>query len=457
MADHKNDRKRQALTTTIAAIATPSGRGGIGVIRLSGASAFTVAESFCGSLPAPRHASYKKFTDSSGVIIDDGLVICFPAPHSFTGEDVVELQVHGSPVALDELLQECIQSGAVSARPGEFSERAFLNGRIDLVQAESIADLIDSRTRSAARSAQQSLQGEFSRRINHIRDQLVELRKYIEAAIDFTDEDIDLLKNDKLGDQNRLIVGELDSLLERAQQGRLLHDGVTLVLAGPPNAGKSSLLNALSQMESAIVSEIPGTTRDVIRETISLGGLPVTVLDTAGLRVATDTIESEGIRRAQQAMAQADYVLLVVEDGMDKDQLDNLWSQLPNPEAASLILNKADMSGGTVGVMEINGTDAVRISAKYQRGMDELTRHICQRLHFADPTEDAFIARRRHIEALQQAREFAQQAVVQLEAGMGDLMAEDLRLSLDALASITGEFVADDLLGEIFSSFCIGK
>ena len=457
MADHKNDRKRQTLTTTIAAIATPGGRGGIGVIRLSGPSAFSVAESLCGSLPAPRHASHKKFTDSSGVIIDDGLVIRFPAPHSFTGEDVVELQAHGSPVALDALLQECIQSGAVSARPGEFSERAFLNGRIDLVQAESIADLIDSRTRSAARSAQQSLQGEFSRRINHIRDRLIELRKYIEAAIDFTDEDIDLLKNDKLAEQNRIIVDELDSLLERAQQGRLLHDGVILVLAGPPNAGKSSLLNALSQMESAIVSDIPGTTRDVIRETISLGGLPVTVLDTAGLRVASDTIESEGIRRAQQAMAQADYVLLVVEDGMDQDQVDDLWSQLPNPEAASLVFNKADMSGATVGVMEINGMDAVRISAKYQKGLDELTRHICQRLHFADPAEDAFIARRRHIEALQQARAFAQQAIVQLQAGLGDLMAEDLRLSLDALSEITGEFVADDLLGEIFSSFCIGK
>ena len=457
MADHKNDRKRQTLTTTIVAVATPGGRGGIGVIRLSGPSAFTVAESLCGSLPAPRYASYKKFTDSAGVIIDDGLVIYFPAPHSFTGEDVVELQAHGSPVALDALLQECIQSGAVSARPGEFSERAFLNGRIDLVQAESIADLIDSRTRSAARSAQQSLQGEFSRQINHIREQLIELRKYIEAAIDFTDEDIDLLKNDKLGAQNKAIVDELDSLLERAQQGRLLHDGVTLVLAGPPNAGKSSLLNALSQMESAIVSEIPGTTRDVIRETISLGGLPVTVLDTAGLRVASDTIESEGIRRAQQAMEQADYVLLVVEAGMDQDQVNDLWSQLPNPEAASLILNKADISGDAVGVMEINGMDAVRISAKYLKGLDELARHICQRLHFADPTEEAFIARRRHIEALQQAREYAQQAIVQLEAGLGDLMAEDLRLSLDALSTITGEFVADDLLGEIFSSFCIGK
>lgn len=457
MADHKNDRKRQALTTTIAAIATPSGRGGIGVIRLSGPSAFSVAQSLCGNLPAARHASYKKFTGSSGVIIDDGLVVCFPGPHSFTGEDVVELQVHGSPVALDTLLQECIQSGAISARPGEFSERAFLNGRIDLVQAEAIADLIDSRTRSAARSAQQSLQGEFSRRINHIRDQLIELRKYIEAAIDFTDEDIDFLKNDKLAEQNRAIVQELDGLLERAQQGRLLHDGITLVLAGPPNAGKSSLLNALSQMDSAIVSDIPGTTRDVIRETISLGGLPVTVLDTAGLRVATDTIESEGIRRAQQAMAQADYVLLVVEDGMEQGQIENLWSQLPNPETASLVLNKADMSGGDVGVIENNDVDTVRISAKYQNGMDVLTQHICQRLHFAEPAEDAFIARRRHIEALQQARDFAQQAVVQLQAGLGDLMAEDLRLSLDALVEITGEFVADDLLSEIFSSFCIGK
>ena len=457
MADHKNDRKRQALTTTIAAIATPGGRGGIGVIRLSGPSAFSVAELLCGKLPAPRYASYKKFTDSSGVIIDDGLVICFPAPHSFTGEDVVEIQAHGSPVALDTLLQECMQAGATSARPGEFSERAFLNGRIDLVQAESIADLIDSRTRSAARSAQQSLQGEFSRQINEIRDQLIELRKYIEAAIDFTDEDIDLLKNDKLAEQNTNIVDAIGSLLERAQQGRLLHDGVTLVLAGPPNAGKSSLLNALSQMESAIVSDIPGTTRDVIRETISLGGLPVTVLDTAGLRVASDSIESEGIRRAQQAMAQADYVLLVVEDGLEQDQIEQLWSQVPNPESASLILNKADKSGGDIGVIKQNGIDSIRISVKYQKGLDDLTQHICKRLHFTEPTEQAFIARRRHIEALQQTRKYAQQAIVQLQSGMGDLMAEDLRLSLQALTEITGEFVADDLLGEIFSSFCIGK
>ncbi|MBE9515890.1 MAG: tRNA uridine-5-carboxymethylaminomethyl(34) synthesis GTPase MnmE [Proteobacteria bacterium] len=457
MADHENGRKRQALTTTIAAIATPAGRGGVGIIRLSGPTSKKIAEKLCGQLAEPRYAAYRQFTDGAGVVIDDGLVIYFPCPHSFTGEDVVEFQVHGSPVGLDILLERCLALGAVAARPGEFSERAFLNGRIDLVQAEAIADLIDSRTRGAARSAQRSLQGEFSNRINNIRELLIELRKVIEASIDFTDEDIDFLKDTKLVKQNDNIIDKLDQLLKQAEYGRLMHDGITLVIVGPPNVGKSSLLNALSKMESAIVSETPGTTRDVIRETISLDGLPVTVLDTAGLRATSDSIESEGIRRAQNAMQQADYILLVMEDGVSQKDIDELWVQLPNPDAACLVLNKADIMGNPVGQLKDYHRPAVRISVKNNEGLESLSQQVCEHLQFTDHSEDSFIARRRHIDALGRARDYAQQAATQLQAGLGDLVAEDLRLALDVLGEITGEYRADDLLGEIFSSFCIGK
>lgn len=460
MADYKNDRKRSAQVesiTTIVATATATGRGGVGIVRLSGPESRSIALQLCESLPPARQAAYRQFHDSQNKLIDDGLLIYFPAPHSFTGEDVVELQVHGSPATLDMLVEACIELGAVAARAGEFSERAFLNGRIDLVQAEAIADLIDSRTRSAARAAQRSLQGEFSAQVNEIRDEIIQLRKYVEASIDFTDEDIDFLKDEKLVMQTESIITMLSRLLGRAEQGRLLHDGITLVIAGPPNAGKSSLLNALSQMDSAIVSEIPGTTRDVIRETISLDGLPVTVLDTAGLRTSVDEIESEGIRRARDAMDKSDYVLLVMEDGSGMEDIDLMWSQVSDKEQVTLVLNKADLTKADTGVLEDFSYPAVRVSVKNRAGLKELTRHLHEKLRFQEAGENSFIARRRHVEALKRAEKFSRQALLQLHAGLGDLMAEDLRQAMESLGEITGAYSTDDLLGEIFSSFCIGK
>ncbi|MDH5631406.1 MAG: tRNA uridine-5-carboxymethylaminomethyl(34) synthesis GTPase MnmE [Gammaproteobacteria bacterium] len=458
MADNTNDRSRQRLSqSTIVAIATPPGRGGVGILRLSGPDAISIASKVAGPAPVARMAAYRRFRDTSRHIIDDGLFLVFPAPNSFTGEDVVELQCHGSPVALDMLQQLCLDLGAELAAPGEFSERAFLNGRIDLVQAEAIADLIDSRTRSAARSAQRSLQGEFSRRVNNLRDRLVDLRKYVEAAIDFTDEDIDFLNTHDLPAKLAEIMRDVDELLAQAENGRLLHDGITIVLAGPPNAGKSSLLNCLAHMDAAIVSSVPGTTRDVIRESISIDGLPITLLDTAGLRLANDEIESEGIRRAQKAMETADHVLLLTEDGTSEDDVNILISQLADPARATLVLNKIDISGRNPGTHHFRGITAIALSVQTGSGISELKQRIRSLFHTDEIGEATFIARRRHIDALNRARSSTNNAKVQLQAGMGDLMAEDLRQAQNALAEITGEFVADDLLGEIFSSFCIGK
>lgn len=460
MADYSNDRRREAsiaAEATIVAIATAAGRGGVGIVRLSGPASYTIASHICNSMPSPRHAAYRQFVDQADEIIDDGLVIYFPAPSSFTGEDVIEFQIHGSTTTLDMLVERCIQLGARAARAGEFSERAFLNGRIDLVQAEAIADLIDSRTRNAARAAHRSLQGEFSSKIQQIRHEIIQLRKYVEAAIDFTDEDIDFLDNEKLVKNIAAVKSQLQTLLASAEQGRLLHDGITMVIAGPPNAGKSSLLNYLSQMESAIVSDIPGTTRDVIREHINLNGLPVTILDTAGLRLAADEIESEGIRRARKAMEQADIVLLVMEDGTADSDIENMYAQIPGSSQVCIVLNKADLSHNSIGVTESGKRVAVRVSVKTEQGLDQLTRHIHEKLKVHDLAESSFMARRRHVEALKRALEHVQLAASQLDAGLGDLMAEDLRLSMEALSEITGEYRTDDLLGEIFSSFCIGK
>jgi tRNA modification GTPase len=444
---------------TIAAVATPPGRGGIGIVRVSGPAARRIAESLLGRLPRPRFATFAEFLGAAGQPIDQGLALFFPAPHSFTGEDVLELHGHGGPVVLDMVLDRALGLGARLARPGEFSERAFLNGKLDLAQAEAVADLIEAGSVSAARSALRSLEGEFSRRVHVLVEGLTRLRMFIEAAIDFPEEEgIDLLADARVLQELDVLETDIAQLLACTQQGVLLHDGMTVVLAGPPNAGKSSLLNALAQTESAIVSPIPGTTRDVLRERIHIDGMPLHIVDTAGLRASRDAIESEGIRRAREQMERADRILLVLDDdadaGVPADALDLLPPRLPR----TLIRNKIDLSGRDPGVAEGPGVVEIALSARTGAGLDDLRRHLKECMGFQPAGEGAFIARRRHLDAIRRAQEHLARGKAQLKQSLaGELLAEDLRLAQQALSEITGEFTSDDLLGRIFSSFCIGK
>lgn len=443
---------------TIAAIATPPGRGGIGVLRISGPAVPGIAQQLLGTLPAPRRAQYAAFRDADGTLLDQGIALYFPAPGSFTGEAVLELQGHGGPVVMDMLLARVLALGTRLARPGEFSERAFLNDKLDLAQAEAIADLIDSGSTQAARAALRSLRGEFSARIAALVETLIALRMYVEAAIDFSDEELDFLHDGKVKERLDAIYMQFIALSDSAVQGSLLREGLTLVIAGQPNAGKSSLLNRLAGHEAAIVTAMPGTTRDLLREHISLDGLPLHIVDTAGLRDSGDAVEQEGVRRAWQAIASADRVLLVVDDSCGFTEVDvHLEQQFPPGIPVTRIFNKIDVSGRKVEQGAYGATTYVALSAKTGQGIELLRTHLKFAAGFHAINEDSFIARRRHLDALRRARSHLETAQQQLQTRAGELLAEELRLTQHCLGEITGEFNNEDLLTRIFSSFCIGK
>jgi tRNA modification GTPase len=449
-----------STTDTIAAIATAAGRGGIGIVRVSGPSTQKIAQQILKIVPTPRQVNTAKFYAADGTIIDEGIALYFVAPHSFTGEDVLELQGHGGAMVLDQVLKRTIECGACLARPGEFSERAFLNDKIDLAQAEAIADLIDASSEQAARAAMRSLQGEFSKKINQLVEQLIYLRTYVEASIDFPEEEIDFLSDGKVQQQLEQIKTQLAAVLATAQQGILLKEGITVVIAGKPNAGKSSLLNCLSERDSAIVTEIAGTTRDVLREHIQIDGLPLHVLDTAGLRHSEDRVEQEGIRRAWQEISKADLILLVIDSTDDEiNNTDYLAKNYPDIFALNkpiiIIFNKIDLVDRR---STLRVPLQVALSAKTGTGISELKQAIKQQVGFQPHNENNFLARRRHLDALERAQKYLQQGSIQLtEQRAGELLAEDLRQVQNCLNEITGEFTSDDLLGKIFSSFCIGK
>lgn len=450
-------------TDTIAAVATAPGRGGVGVIRISGPKVAEIADAVLGGLPEARYASFRRFRNQAGSVVDEGVALYFPAPNSFTGEDVLELQGHGGPVILDALLRALVELGVRLARPGEFSERAFLNDKIDLAQAEAIADLIDASSEQAARCALRSLQGEFSQRIHALTEGLIQLRIYVEAAIDFPEEEIDFLADSKVGEDLQALIDQLQVIFAEAQQGALIQEGMTVVIAGKPNAGKSSLLNALSGRESAIVTDIEGTTRDVLRERIHLDGMPLHIIDTAGLRDSDDPVEQEGIRRAWQEIEKADQILFVIDSNQPysldpRDNWPEYFARFPERDNITFVLNKVDLSGLATQVAEDQGHQVIPLSAKHNDGLQNLTKHLKDCMGYSGAGEGSFTARRRHIQALQQAQQLLNNGQQQLQqAAAGELLAEDLRLAQQALGEITGEFTTDDLLGRIFSSFCIGK
>lgn len=440
---------------TIAAQATPPGRGGIGIIRVSGPATQKIAMTMLGKLPQPRHAHYQQFKDQHAEVIDEGVALFFSAPHSFTGEDVLELHGHGGPVVMDRLLKSVLHAGARLANPGEFSERAFLNNKIDLAQAEAIADLIAASSEEAARSALRSLQGEFSQRIHQLLDALIMLRKWVEACIDFPEEEIDFLKEERIKTDLTNIITQVEAVLAAAKQGTLLQEGMTVVIAGKPNVGKSSLLNQLSGKNAAIVTEIAGTTRDVLREYISIDGMPLHIVDTAGLHHTDDVVEQEGMRRAKQEIANADMLLYMFEgEAPDVQALADIAHDLPKV----LIKNKIDLTAEPPEKIATTMYTTIKLAAKTGAGIDLLKTYLKEFMGYQKAPEGVFIARRRHLTALTNAKKYLDNGCAQLRANCaGELLAEDLRLAQNALAQITGEFSADDLLGEIFSSFCIGK
>jgi tRNA modification GTPase len=455
-------------TDTITAQATAPGRGGVGIIRVSGPKAKEVAHALVPCELTPRQAAYTSFIDSKKTVIDQGIALFFKGPNSFTGEDVLELQGHGGQVVMDMLINAVLATGCARlANPGEFSEQAFLNDKLDLAQAEAIADLIDASSQQAARSALRSLQGEFSTQIQTLSDQIIHLRMYVEAAIDFPEEEIDFLSDGKVSGDLSAIVQSLASVREQAKQGSLLREGMQVVIAGRPNAGKSSLLNALAGRESAIVTDIAGTTRDVLKEHIHIDGMPVHIIDTAGLRESPDKVEQIGIERAWQAISDADHVLFVV-DSTSTSIIDpfEIWPEfmqrLPVGIPVTVVRNKADLSTLDVGQSTVatqqGDISVINLSAKQGDGVDTLKSHLATTMGFDTTTEGQFIARRRHIDALDQANNHVTTGEQQLHDAMaGELLAEELRLAHQALCEITGEFTSDDLLGKIFSSFCIGK
>ncbi|GAA5524628.1 tRNA modification GTPase MnmE [Microbulbifer aestuariivivens] len=462
MIDPKNESSPQK--DTIAAVATAPGRGGIGVIRLSGPRSREIAGAICaGRELKPRYAHYSDFVHD-GQLLDQGIAVFFPGPNSFTGEDVVELQGHGGPVILDQLLQAMVALGARQARPGEFSERAFLNDKIDLAQAEAIADLIEAGSAQAARNAMRSLQGVFSEKIEDLVAQLTNLRIYVEASIDFPEEEIDFLADGKVAADIDALLGYLAAVQAQARQGSLLREGMSVAIAGRPNAGKSSLLNAIAGRDAAIVTDIAGTTRDILREQVHIDGMPLLFADTAGLRDSPDRVEQIGIQRAWQEIQGADRVLLVV----DAEQAHSLnpqsvWpeftARLPHPDKMTLVLNKIDLTDYSAGLQaHTDGVPVIAVSARTGAGLDALREHLKQCMGYSGAAEGTFSARRRHLEALERARLFIEQGAAQLhESGAGELLAEDLRMAQQALGEITGEVTADELLGKIFGSFCIGK
>ncbi|MDR5903912.1 tRNA uridine-5-carboxymethylaminomethyl(34) synthesis GTPase MnmE [Franzmannia qiaohouensis] len=447
---------------TIAALATPPGRGGVGIIRISGPLSSAIANAMVGHCPTPRRAHYGPFQGAEGNI-DEGIALYFAGPHSFTGEDVLELQGHGGPVIMDLLLERCVALGARLAKPGEFSERAFLNDKLDLAQAEAIADLIEASSRAAAENALRSLQGAFSQRVEALVQRLIELRMYVEAAIDFPEEEIDFLADGKVATMLAGVKDELAEVRAAANQGALMREGMSVVIAGRPNAGKSSLLNALTEQDTAIVTEIEGTTRDVLREHIHLDGMPLHIIDTAGLRDTPDAVEKIGVARAWEEIAKADRVLLLV-DATTTAATDpmEIWpefvARLADPGRLTLVRNKVDTSDEPAGLDDANATPVLRMSAKTGAGITSLKEHLKTVMGFTATTEGRFSARRRHLDALDRAKQALINGETQLAGyGAGELLAEDLRDAQQSLGEITGEFSADDLLGEIFGSFCIGK
>jgi len=448
-----------AIPDTIAAIATPPGNGGVGIIRLSGTIVPELAKQLINKPLQPRLAHYTAFLDHDGSTIDTGISLYFPAPASYTGEAVLELHAHGGSVVLNLLLKRALALGARLARPGEFTERAFLNGKLDLVQAEAVADLITATTEQSVRSAQKSMQGVFSHKVNALVEELTELRVYVEAAIDFVDEEIDFLTDGVVQARIVTLQQRISQIQQTARQGCLLRDGMSVVLAGKPNAGKSSLLNALAGHDAAIVTDIAGTTRDVLKESIQIDGMPLHIIDTAGLRdggKAADVVEQEGMRRARVEIAKADKVLLLM-DAREAEPQD-LLDSLPERLDVTRISNKIDLLGLAPALVQTDQGTHIYLSVKTGAGMDLLREHLKQSVGYRADADDVFIARSRHLQALNAAAEFIQSALQQLTFNQaGELVAEDLRQAQQHLAEITGEFSSDDLLGKIFSSFCIGK
>jgi len=467
-------------TETIVAAATPPGRGGIGIVRLSGPKVPEIAAVLLGELPAARLATFARFLDARHEPIDAGLALFFPAPASYTGEHVLELHAHGGPLVLEALIARALELGARRAQAGEFTQRAFLNDKLDLAQAEAIADLIDAGSREAARAAMRSLQGEFSAMVRGLTEAVIDLRTYVEAAIDFPEEEIDFLADRELTERFQALRAHFGGVLESARQGRLLRDGMTVVIAGRPNAGKSSLLNRLAGYDAAIVTAIPGTTRDVVRVPVAIDGMPLHVLDTAGLRHAGDPIEEEGMRRARAEIERADRVLFVIDAAEDPaaEAFREERARLPHDVPVTLVLNKCDLAvaqGAKVAPLAPGNEATVRkiaagdfshesappqlyVSALTGAGIEELRAHLKGCMGFQTVEGGSISARRRHLESLARAREHAEEAARQLtERRAGELVAEELRAAQTALGEITGEFTSEDLLGRIFAGFCIGK
>ena len=452
------------MSDTIAAIATAPGRGGIGIVRLSGPAAKTIGEKICQRQLQARLAQLSNFHEEQRTI-DQGIALFFPAPNSFTGEDVVELQGHGGPVILDLIVRTACSLGARPARPGEFSERAFLNDKLDLAQAEAVADLIASTTESAARGAMRSLQGDFSHAIDKLIHDVVSLRVFVEAAIDFPEEEVDFIGDGEVANRLSALKEQLALVQETTRQGTLLREGMKLVIAGRPNAGKSSLLNALTGQDNAIVTAIEGTTRDVLREHIQIDGMPLHIVDTAGLRESADLVEQEGIRRAWTEMQTADLILLVI-DGSAEDTLptdaDTIWPELhqhlPPSIPVTLVHNKCDLTMRPPSLQDASGGTVIELSAKSGEGLDLLRSHLKEAMGYRADVSTPYLARRRHLVALSRASEYLDLGQAQLDGlSAPELLAEDLRHCHDALGEITGSMSSDELLGEIFSSFCIGK
>jgi tRNA modification GTPase len=448
-------------TETIVAAATPPGRGGVGIVRISGPKAPEFAAIVLGELPLPRRATFARFLDGRQEPIDAGLALFFPAPHSYTGEHVLELQGHGGPLVLEALVARLVELGARRAQPGEFTQRAFLNDKLDLAQAEAVADIIDAGSKEAVRAAMRSLQGEFSNMVRGLTDAIIDLRTYVEAAIDFPEEEIDFLADRELTQRFQTVREHFEGVEQSARQGRLLREGMTVVIAGRPNAGKSSLLNRLAGYDAAIVTPIPGTTRDIVRERIDIDGMPLHILDTAGLRhAANDEVEAEGIRRAQVEMQRANRVLFVIDAAADpaaKAFLEER-SRLPSDVPVTLVFNKCDQAVGLPVADTISGPPRVTLSALTGEGLKALRTHLKTCMGYQTLDGGTVSARERHLDALTRARGHTEEAARQLqERRAGELVAEELRVAQQALNEITGEFTSDDLLGRIFSSFCIGK
>jgi tRNA modification GTPase len=446
---------KNSTQDTIAAIATPSGNGGVGIIRISGSLALDIASQLVNKPIHPRQALFTPFMDEDCTPIDSGILLYFPNPFSYTGEDTIELQGHGGVIVLNMLLKRVLSLGARLANPGEFTERAFLNNKLDLVQAEAVADLIESSTEQSVRSAQKSMQGVFSEQINELVEELTELRIYVEAAIDFVDEEIDFLSDGVVENKLIKIAEKIKQIQKIAQQGKLLRDGMTVVLAGKPNSGKSSLLNVLAGHEAAIVTDVAGTTRDILRESIQLDGMPLHIIDTAGLRESDNVVEKEGIRRAYEQIKQADKVLLLI-DSTDPE-CESILSTLPEGVDITKVFNKIDLLDTKPKIVQSGTESQIYLSVKKGLGIDLLTDYLKQSVGYSSEIDNVFIARKRHIDALRQGQDSVDNAIVQLQNQAGELVAEDLRLAQNSLAEITGSFSSDDLLGRIFSSFCIGK